>query len=223
MESRRRPVVLESRLGNRPAGADEAREPRLSGGAVLEPLECARVPGDVRGEPRVNAEDHQHGDERDRPAERPANGRRVDPHGPESEAPARSDRQREQHDARAERVGERDRDGLRREAAHGGERRDRCDDGPRARREEESEAQPEQESAAHVAGPPPAEREKRPLEQLAESRPREGESDQEDDGDRDVAEEVAWQPECAEQGGGRKRERGEAEDEAGDDCVRAAL
>ena len=94
--------------------------------------------------------------------------------------------------------------------------------GPCARREEKPEAHPEEEAAADVAWPAPAERRERSLEESAQRGYEEREAEHDHDCDRDVPEQVVGKPERRQERGRREREHREARDEPGHDRVRSA-
>src|SRR6476646_6750507 len=103
----------------------------------------------------------------------------------------------------------------------GGVCRDRADDRPAARYEDEAEARTEKEPSAEVAiRAAAAEARQGTLDPDADLREDQAGRDEEQQPDREVAQEVLWQVQLAQQPGGDQREDGEARDEPGDDRVR---
>ena len=143
-----------------------------------------------------------------------------DAHRAQGHSPLRADREEQEDDARAERIGKRHEDALDREALRRGEHGDRRDHRARAGREEQAEADAEEEAASHSSGVAPAERLERPLDDGAEPRPEQRDPDEQNDPDGDVAEQVVREAERREERGRDQGEEREAPDEPGDDRVR---
>ena len=198
----------------------EIVDPARGGGALLEALQGLRVAGDLRLQPRVEPERHEHGDRDDRPAEGFPDERSPASQGRQVQPPPRSDCDSEQHHARAEGVRERHEHSRDTEALGGRDRRDGGDDRPCARREQQPEADAEEEAAADVARPAAAERQEGPLDETTERGDEQRQSEERDDADRDVSEEVRGQVERGQERGRGERERREAENEAGNDGIR---
>ena len=162
----------------------------LGGRALLETLQRPGVAGNVRGELRVEAERHDDGDGHDQSSERLPDPGCPGAHRAQGHSPLRADREEQEDDARAERIGKRHEDALDREALRRGEHGDRRDHRARAGREEQAEADAEEEAASHSSGVAPAERLERPLDDGAEPRPEQRDPDEQNDHDGDVAEKV---------------------------------
>ena len=206
--------VVQALLLGEPGPADEILQLALGGGALLEPLECARVLGDAGLQLLVDPEDHQHRHGEDGGAERPPDRRGVRPRAAQVEAAPSGEREAEEDEARAQPVGERDREGAQREVLRRGHGGDGRDDRSGARREQEPEAEAEDEAAARVARRAPGEGVERAAEQVAEPRPHEAEADDHDDRDGEVPQEVVGEPERGEERRRGQREHREAHDEA---------
>ena len=105
---------------------------------------------------------------------------------------ARLSREREdqEDDSGAERIRQGYENGLERHPARGGERRNRGDHRAGAGGEKKPEAGAEEKTASGVARSAASQRLEWPLDDAGERRKEEGEADQQDDPDRDVAQEV---------------------------------
>jgi hypothetical protein len=166
-----RPVVVEHLLRDAVLPSHEALDLRLRGGALLERLQRPRVLRHARLELLVHAEDHQDDDADHDRSEGLPDGRKAPADCAQLEAVPRRDRDAQEDEARPQPVGQRDEDGLDREALRRRQRRHRADDRPRAGGEEDSEAEPEEQAAADVSRRPTAERVERPPQQVAEAWP----------------------------------------------------
>ena len=108
---------------------------------------------------------------------------------------------------RADRVREREDDRPGSDVLRRADDRDRSEHGPGARDEDEPEARPEQEAAAELAAGLAREPEQRPLNDLLEPRPEQRRSDEEEQGDREVAQDVLGQAERSQEPDPEERER----------------
>jgi hypothetical protein len=118
----------------------------------------------------------------------------------------------------ADREGDRDGDALA-PAERRRMRRNRSEHEPAARHEDETEGQAQDEAAAEIPARSARQSGERALEHLAKLRDDQRRRDDEEEGDREIPEEVLRQVQLSEQPGDGKEGSGEADDDSGDDGV----
>ena len=122
---------------------------------------------------------------------------------------------REQRDRVSDRVRERHEDDAPRHLTRGCERSDCCQNGPGAWHHDETGADADDESTRLVGDRPARQEQERPLEDAPDTLREEARGEDHEHDDRQRAQKILGEVECAQEGSAGERERRERDDEAG--------